>query len=146
MLKKFVISFICFILVGCSSKSININASDFTKKIVDELNLNDILIKIDENDIENILYLDENILDEASLYMSNSNKADIIGILKSNNINKVEENIKEYIEVIAISNGNYFPEEFEKLNDAFIEVKGNYLFIVVSDKKEEIKKIINTIK
>ena len=144
MLKKFVISFVALICLGCN-KPTSLNISEVSLKIVDKLNLNSSVSKLSLSDIENLLYLDQGILKDGIMYISNTNKADIISIIETDNSDDVKKLFEEYIELLKEQNSNYFPSEVEKLNNAFIKVSGNYVILVVCDDFDSIKTIVDEI-
>lgn len=144
MLKKFVISLIVLICFGCS-KSISLNIDEVSSKIINKLNLSDSVSKLDLSDIENLLYLDNGTLKDGVMYISNTNKADIVGIIETDKTNDIKKIIEEYVELLKEQNSNYFPSEVEKLNNAFIKVSGNYVILVVCDDFDSIKNIVDEV-
>ncbi len=147
MLKKFVISGLLMLLVGCSANnSISFDVENISKDLVEKLDLSEKVIKLDKEDIESLLYLDEGTLDEGILYLSNTNTSDMVGIVSSKDINELESTVKQYIEDLKVQNTNYFPEEVTKLEEALIEKKGDYVIFIVSNDNGEASKLIGELK
>ena len=134
MLKKFVSSLLVILLIGCTSSAIDIN--NVSTELVKNLKLEDTVVKLDNKEIENLLYLDEGSIKKGVFYISNENTSDMVAILKGNNNKALLEDVNEYIEVLKTQNNNYFPEEVDKLNNAIIKEKDGYIYLIVSNNQE----------
>lgn len=145
MLKKFVISLFCLIIIGCKA-SINYDINKLAEEIVKTLKIEDKVVELDKGQIETLLYLEENSIEEGVFYLSSINTSDMVLIVESDHIDEVKKSVVEYIDNLIGQNTNYFPSEVKKLENAYLTVKGNYLFLIVSEDNSDVKTIIEGLK
>ena len=83
MLKKFVSSFLALmILVGCSggSSSSRNSAESIAQGLIKDLKLEDKVAATEQRILQGLMFFPEDTVDDASLYLSNDKKADVVGV------------------------------------------------------------------
>lgn len=123
---------VLLLFTGCSSK--NINIEQLSNELIDNLNFEDELIKIDDNTIKKIYNIDNFI--NSYVYISSGATAEEIAIFEFANENEAKENIPNVEERITIqkdSFASYIPKEVKKLDNAIVKQYSKYLIVCITD-------------
>lgn len=92
---------------------------------------------------KNLYSLDDSLVDEICFCISNSASAEEYVIVKSSEVEKVTIALKEHIENRIGDFTGYAPNEVEKLNNAKILTKGNYLILIVNNSPNVQEELFN---
>ncbi|MEG0307624.1 MAG: DUF4358 domain-containing protein [Clostridium sp.] len=108
------------------------------------------IITMDEGDalkLRKLYYINKNDVEEFILYSPKTNMdANEILILKAKSEKDVDElksKIEGRVEKQSNSFKSYRPEEYEIISDRVLEVKGEYLILIISKDSKEIKTAID---
>ncbi len=147
MLKKFVSSFLCVLMLfGCgSSTSAGESASAQAEKIVSELNLTDKMDKVEDRIIKGLFFFEEGTLKDSSVYIANDKSADIVAVFESEDTAAVKERVNTYLATAKEQMQNYYPDEVFKIDNAIVEEAGDKVVLIVTGDIENAKKIADSI-
>lgn len=100
-------------------------------------------VKADDKDLRNIYGLDSKDLDSYIFYRPKTNMdAEEILICKTENPQEIKEKVDKRIEKQEESFKNYARDKYDLLEDRYYQVEGDYLILVVSEKKDDLVKVI----
>lgn len=133
-MKKFIVisSLLLCMLIGCSNTK-KINMSETAIKIMKTYDLN--LASVRDDVFDTIYFLDKDSIIDRIIYIDPLSRADHIAIMEVKDYKKVEADIKKSLEAFRRNYELYLPEEISKIEKYQLEVVGNYIFIIVSDKE-----------
>lgn len=121
---------------GCKGEEINVAPAEMTGKILESFP-SDIMAEVTSDRIQAYYDLDTGILDGMSVYIDGSGGfADELAIFKvknSGDTDAVKKAIEKRLEERKELFRDYNPDEFAKLENSTVTVKGNYVLFVVSD-------------
>ena len=147
MLKKFVSSFLCMLMLfGCgSSTSAGESASAQAEKIVTELNLTDKMDKVEDRIIKGLFFFEEGTLKDSSVYIANDKSADIVAVFESEDTAAVKERVNSYLATAKEQMQNYYPDEVFKIDNAIVEEAGDKVVLIVTGDIENAKKVAESV-
>ena len=147
MLKKFVSSFLCVLMLfGCgSSTSAGESASAQAEKIVSELNLTDKMDKVEDRIIKGLFFFEEGTLKDSSVYIANDKSADIVAVFESEDTAAVKERVNTYLATAKEQMQNYYPDEVFKIDNAIVQEAGDKVVLIVTGDIENAKKVADSI-
>ena len=147
MLKKFVSSFLCMLMLfGCgSSTSAGESASAQAEKIVTELNLTDKMDKVEDRIIKGLFFFEEGTLKDSSVYIANDKSADIVAVFESDDTAAVKERVNTYLATAKEQMQNYYPDEVFKIDNAIVQEAGDKVILIVTGDIENAKKVAESI-
>ena len=147
MLKKFVSSFLCMLMLfGCgSSTSAGESASAQAVKIVTELNLTDKMDKVEDRIIKGLFFFEEGTLKDSSVYIANDKSADIVAVFESEDTAAVKERVNSYLATAKEQMQNYYPDEVFKIDNAIVEEAGDKVVLIVTGDIENAKKVAESV-
>ena len=147
MLKKFVSSFLCVLMLfGCgSSTSAGESASAQAEKIVSELNLTDKMDKVEDRIIKGLFFFEEGTLKDSSVYIANDKSADIVAVFESEDTAAVKERVNTYLATAKEQMQNYYPDEVFKIDNAIVQEAGDKVVLIVTGDIENAKKVAESI-
>ena len=147
MLKKFVSSFLCVLMLfGCgSSTSAGESASAQAEKIVSELNLTDKMDKVEDRIIKGLFFFEEGTLKDSSVYIANDKSADIVAVFESEDTAAVKERVNTYLATAKEQMQNYYPDEVFKIDNAIVEEAGDKVVLIVTGDIENAKKVAESV-
>ena len=147
MLKKFVSSFLCVLMLfGCgSSTSAGESASAQAEKIVSELNLTDKMDKVEDRIIKGLFFFEEGTLKDSSVYIANDKSADIVAVFESEDTAAVKERVNSYLATAKEQMQNYYPDEVFKIDNAIVEEAGDKVVLIVTGDIENAKKVAESV-
>lgn len=135
------------IISGCSKPANQVlktpDVSKVEETVMKNMDTTD-MIKLDDKKLERVYGIKADEIDGYFVYMSTSNvKADEIAVFKAKDASVVElikTKIADRMAQLGTSFKDYLPEQYSLIEKYTLEVKGNYVFLVVSKNGEEIKK------
>jgi len=128
-------------------KSIEGTVTDIAKKIVDDGKFIDEVVTIDNEMINQKLDIDSANVEESVCYYGTGDSANIVyvAIFKEESKAKdAKEKLEVYLDELKTANESYDPEELGKIDDAILEIDGQYAIMVISDDDEGAKKAIDS--
>lgn len=101
------------------------------------------MVKLDDKKLERVYGIKADEIEEYFVYMSTSNvKADEVAVFKAKNnseVEKIKAKIADRMLQLGTSFKDYLPEQYSLIEKYTLEVKGNYVFLVVSKDGQKIK-------
>lgn len=117
--------------------------SQIEERVMKNIDTTD-MIKLDDKKLERVYGIKADEIEGFFIYVSTSNvKADEIAVIKvkdSNEIENIKSKIADRLVQLGTSFKDYLPEQYSLIEKRTLEVKGNYIFLVVSKNGAEIKK------
>ena len=150
ILRIFVLcSLILVISTSCSKKeSMDKSPSieDLNNELKETVDLSNMDIG-DEEKLKKLYDIDSENLEEYILYIPKSNiEANEIAIFKvkeSEDLEEVEEKIKDRVEEQAANFKDYLPDEYYLIEKNVLKTKGNYILFAISEDVDKIEKIFD---
>ncbi len=148
MLKKFVSSFLALmILVGCSggSSSSRNSAESIAQGLIKDLKLEDKVAATEQRILQGLMFFPEDTVDDASLYLSNDKKADVVGVFHLKDAKRSQEVldcVEAYRQTLKAQMESYAPGETFKVDSAIVEVINDYVIFVICDSLEDARKAV----
>ena len=141
MLKRFVSSLLVVtLLCGCSSApkeeapaaeaTIDVKAEG--ARLVETLNLGDIVTDIDEKTASAMIGFDEHVL-EQSVYVSKLSTADLVIVVRTDDMASTKDTITRYHQDLRAQMENYFPEEVGKMDKYVAKEQGDIYYYIICD-------------
>lgn len=130
---------------GCSKNNKKLakypEVSEIEEAILKEIDVAE-TVKLDDKKLGRIYGIEAEELEGYFVYVSTSNvKADEVAVFKlkeSTKENGVKSRIEERLIQLSKSFEDYIPAESTKIKNKIIEVKGNYILVVVSKSSDKI--------
>lgn len=101
----------------------------------------------DEEKLKKLYDIDSENLEEYILYIPKSNiEANEIAIFKvkeSEDLEEVEEKIKDRVEEQATNFKDYLPDEYYLIEKNVLKTKGNYILFAISEDVDKIEKVFD---
>lgn len=131
-----------------SAKTITAAPSEITAAVLEEITINSALEKgMDDMSIY-FAELDTSVLEDVSYYMCASGAyPDEIAVFKFNTAEAAEQNkaaVQTRLDKQISTYETYTPDEFYKLEDAVLTVKGNYIFYFVTENNSRASEIMES--
>lgn len=131
-----------------SAKTITAAPSEITEAVLAEITINSALEKgMDDMSIY-FAELDTSVLEDVSYYMCASGAyPDEIAVFKFNTAEAAEQNkaaVQTRLDKQISTYETYTPDEFYKLEDAVLTVKGNYIFYFVTENNSRASEIVES--
>lgn len=135
------------IVSGCSKPAGQVlktpEVSQIEERVMKNIDTTD-MIKLDDKKLERVYGIKADEIEGFFIYVSTSNiKADEIAVFRakdSNGIENIKAKIADRMVQLGTSFKDYLPEQYSVIEKRTLEVKGNYIFLVVSKNGAEIKK------
>ena len=142
----FTLFFFATLISGCSKSDKTIlktpEVSQIEESVMKGMDTTD-MIKLDDKKLERVYGIKSEEIEGYFVYVSTSNvKADEIAVFKAKDTNGTEAiktKIADRMVQLGTSFKDYLPEQYVFIEKHMLEVKGNYIFLVVSKDGEEIK-------
>ena len=153
MLKKFVSSFLCILLLtGCSKKvseqnlntgsSAESNASRQAAQLVDELGMKDSMKETKARVIKGMIFDGYDIASDASLFLSTeSGNSDSVGVFYTDDIDTCTKDVQAYLENQKADAQTYNADQVFKISNAVIDSNDKTVVFVVCDDIEKARKL-----
>ena len=142
-------SLILVISTSCSkNESIDKSPSieDLNNELKETVDLSNMDIG-DEEKLEKLYDIDSENLEEYILYIPKSNiESNEIAIFKvkeSEDLEEVEEKIKDRLEEQATNFKDYLPDEYYLIEKNVLKTKGNYILFAISEDVDKIEKVFD---
>lgn len=146
----FIFILIIAIISGCSRQNKTTMKTPEVSQIEDSVMKNidtADMIKLDDKKLERVYGIKPDELEGYFVYVSTSNvKADEVAVFRSKDANGAEyikTKIADRMVQLGTSFKDYLPEQYSLIEKHTLEVKGNYVFLVVSKDGEEIKAVFD---
>lgn len=138
------------IISGCSKTDKTIlktpEVSQIEESVMKDIDVTD-MIKLDDKKLERVYGIKPDEVEGYFVYVSTSNvKADEVAVFKTKDANGadyIKTKIDERMVQLGKSFIDYLPEQYSVIEKRTIEVKGNYVFLVVSKNGEEINAVFD---
>lgn len=130
-------------------KSIEGTAADISKKIVDDGKFTDEVVEIGTEMINQKLDINDEDTNEVMCYYGTGDSANIVYVAIFKDASKADAakgKLEVYLDELKTANESYDPEELGKIDDAILEINGEYAILVISDDNEAAQKAIDTFK
>ncbi|WP_129598688.1 DUF4358 domain-containing protein [Anaerophilus nitritogenes] len=139
--------FILGTLVGCGKEKVkDVSIEDLDQKINQEVELVD-MVKGNIEQLKTLYDIEKEQIDSFVLYTASTNiKANEIAILKikdSNDIEKIQEKLKNRIEKQSQNFKEYIPEEYFLIENHVLKNNGEYIVFIISQDAQKIEEIID---
>lgn len=142
--------FFAALISGCSKSEKTILKTPEVSQI-EELVMKDMdtadMIKLDDKKLERVYGIKSDEIEGYFVYVSTSNiKADEVALFKAkdgNGTEAIKKKIADRMLQLGTSFKDYLPEQYALIEKYRLEVKGNYVFLVVSKSGEEIKAVFD---
>lgn len=139
----FVLSIVMFLVSGCASNKKKIDLINIEKELLSEVIFEDELVQLDEK-MSKMLYEIDNAT-KSIVYIGSGATSEEIALFEFENQKDAKEGYekaKQRIETQKEDYAKYIPEEVQRLENAIIKQKDNYVIVCVA-KGDEAKEIIN---
>ncbi|MDF2674037.1 MAG: hypothetical protein K0R09_2305 [Clostridiales bacterium] len=141
-----ILVFFTGIITGCSKSDKTIlktpEVSQIEELVMKGMDTTD-MIKLDNKKLERVYGIKSEEIEEYFVYVSTSNvKADEVAVFKTKDASGAEyvkTKIADRMVQLGTSFKDYLPEQYTFIEKHMLEVKGNYVFLVVSKDGKEIK-------
>jgi hypothetical protein len=138
------------ILSGCSKSDKTIlktpEVSQIEESVMKNIDITD-MIKLDDKKLERVYGIKADEVEGYFVYVSTSNvKADEVAVFKAKDANGAEylkTKIADRMVQLGKSFKDYLPEQYSLIEKNTLEIKGNYVFLVVSKDGEDIKALFD---
>lgn len=148
MLKRRIVSLILLVLLvftGCSSSKSNLNLdiNELAQKLVDGIDFEDTLEKVDDEIIGMFYDLPEDA--KGVLYLGSGATAEEVAVFeldKEEDSEEMIEIVKKHIQNQVVQFEDYIPNEVNKLENIILEQYDNYIIVCVTDDIENAKALI----
>jgi hypothetical protein len=142
--------FFTAIISGCSKADKTIlktpEVSQIEESVMKSIDITD-MIKLDDKKLERVYEIKPDEVEGYFVYVSTSNiKADEIAVFKAKDANGAEyikTKIADRMVQLGKSFKDYLPEQYSLIEKNTLEVKGNYVLLVVSKNGEDIKALFD---
>lgn len=142
----FTLILITAIIPGCSKSGSKIvktpEVSQIEESVMKDIGTED-MVKLDDKKLERVYGIKAADIDGYFVYVSTSNvKADEFAVFKAKDqagIEEIKQKIADRMVQLGTSFKDYLPEQYNLIEKYTIDVKGNYIFLVVSKDGEKIK-------
>jgi lipopolysaccharide export LptBFGC system permease protein LptF len=134
-----------WVFSGCSNKeasALNPAFSQVAESVVKQTGVSE-MIKLDDDRLKKIYEIDPSEIENYCVYISESNaKADEIAVIKlkdKKDASRIKDLVQKRVDSQSKGFKDYIPEEYFKIQKSVLEVKNNYIFLVISndtDKQE----------
>ena len=135
----------CIFLSACGgSSSVNIDADKLAKSLVDDISYTEELSELSREDIGNYISVEDDV--ECIMYMGSGSTAEEVAVFTAKDETKatsMEKNVNDFLNDQKSSFEDYIPEEAERIDNAVVVKKGNYVILCVSGDSDKAKEIIN---
>lgn len=141
-----ILAFIAAIISGCAKSGEQVlktpEVSEIENAVMKGIDTAD-MIKLDDKKLERVYGIKADEVEGYFVYVSTSNvKADEVAVFKAKDANGTEtikSKIADRMVQLGTSFKDYLPEQYSLIEKYTLEVKGNYVFLVVSKDAESIK-------
>ena len=137
--------FLCMFATACGQKDITIDIELLTRDLLENVDFEDELSSVDSDIINSVYGVDSDSV-KASAYIGSGATAEEIVVFEAQNNKKAKEALElanKYIEERKEDFESYNPKEINKLNNATVLQKDNYIIICVTNDEINANKVIN---
>lgn len=145
MMKKIWIIGVLFLLIGCKKAPKLDQYDQMSKEIVDQLQLNDILMLQEDRIGKGIFYLKDEDVVGLSVYLSKQDKADLVAVIETKNVEACKESILRYLHEQKLKIQNLYPLEVFKLDHPILVDHNGIVVAVVCEDMENAMKIVDDV-
>lgn len=137
---------LCFAaLVGCGEQKTSLSPKETLKEMTDKVTFESAMIDLGDEQIENQFgYTTDDYVEGVFAQSEDVLKAEFIIIiqLKDNaKADEVKKKLDQYVDERIRVFGSYMPDQVPVLEKAVVVEKGNYVYLISSEKVDELKKI-----
>ena len=137
------------VFTGCGGKEKYISFDDIYTELTTAIDFSaSNMQKQTEAALNNYYYIDPNTLENYSIYMSdyatgNADEIAMFQVKEEDQAAAIKALINDRINDLKVRYEDYKPEEMDKINNAVIMEKGNYIFVVISPNADMAKEVLN---
>lgn len=133
------------ILLGCGSSSpVSVDTAALTTSLTSDISYDNELSELSEEDITNYVTVEDGV--KGVMYMSSGSTAEEVAVFTAPDeatASTMKNNVQEFLNDQKTSFEDYIPEEAQRIDDAVLVVKGNYVILCVSGDSDKAQEIID---
>ena len=133
------------LLLGCGSSSpVSVDTAALTTSLTSDISYDNELSELSEDDITNYVTVEDGV--KGVMYMSSGSMAEEVAVFTAPDeatASTMKNNVQEFLNDQKTSFEDYIPEEAQRIDDAVLVVKGNYVILCVSGDSDKAQEIID---
>ena len=133
------------LLLGCGSSSpVSVDTAALTTSLTSAISYDNELSELSEEDITNYVTVEDGV--KGVMYMSSGSTAEEVAVFTAPDeatASTMKDNVQEFLNDQKTSFEDYIPEEAQRIDDAVLVVKGNYVILCVSGDSDKAQEIID---
>lgn len=133
------------LLLGCGSSSpVSVDTAALTTSLTSDISYDNELSELSEDDITNYVTVEDGV--KGVMYMSSGSTAEEVAVFTAPDeaaASTMKNNVQEFLNDQKTSFEDYIPEEAQRIDDAVLVVKGNYVILCVSGDSDKAQEIID---
>lgn len=133
------------VLLGCGSSSpVSVDTAALTTSLTSDISYDNELSELSEDDITNYVTVEDGV--KGVMYMSSGSTAEEVAVFTAPDeatASTMKNNVQEFLNDQKTSFEDYIPEEAQRIDDAVLVVKGNYVILCVSGDSDKAQEIID---
>ena len=133
------------LLLGCGSSSpVSVDTAALTTSLTSAISYDNELSELSEEDITNYVTVEDGV--KGVMYMSSGSTAEEVAVFTAPDeatASTMKNNVQEFLNDQKTSFEDYIPEEAQRIDDAVLVVKGNYVILCVSGDSDKAQEIID---
>ena len=133
------------LLLGCGSSSpVSVDTAALTTSLTSDISYDNELSELSEDDITNYVTVEDGV--KGVMYMSSGSTAEEVAVFRAPDeatASTMKNNVQEFLNDQKTSFEDYIPEEAQRIDDAVLVVKGNYVILCVSGDSDKAQEIID---
>ena len=133
------------LLLGCGSSSpVSVDTAALTTSLTSDISYDNELSELSEDDITNYVTVEDGV--KGVMYMSSGSTAEEVAVFTDPDeatASTMKNNVQEFLNDQKTSFEDYIPEEAQRIDDAVLVVKGNYVILCVSGDSDKAQEIID---
>lgn len=127
--------------MGCSN--VDIDANILAESLINNCEFGEILSPVSSAVAQKRYMLDDSEVEECVSYAGTPAVVDEVTIIKSSDVNSVNEKVSSYFDSKKASYTDYAPNEVPKIENRVVITEGDYVVICVSENSETAQYIID---
>ena len=133
------------LLLGCGSSSpVSVDTAALTTSLTSDISYDNELSELSEDDITNYVTVEDGV--KGVMYMRSGSTAEEVAVFTAPDeatASTMKNNVQEFLNDQKTSFEDYIPEEAQRIDDAVLVVKGNYVILCVSGDSDKAQEIID---
>ena len=133
------------LLAGCGkSSSVEVDTEALASSLASDITYSEELSQISESDISSYITMQDDV--KGIMYMSSGSTAEEVAVFTAPDeatAATMKENVQEFLDDQKTSFEDYIPEAAQRVENAVLVEKGNYVVLCVSDDSDKAQDIID---